>query len=213
MPLDYTPSNVCLSDALTSDTDGNLRMQPYTVPRLVFDEVAPSGADGKMYATIIPPGVLLIDQPGSWINSTPLDHMVLIRVTRGPREWVTSNPNAIQFRDKWTWRINGDPDIPITTTLFNGQAGSAVDLGTNSTAEPNPGRMWAWWDVVSADELLGPVAPGQRLNVRYRSYVWTPPPWSDNANNSSPQHSAAANWARLQMIALPKVEIPGEGDW
>jgi hypothetical protein len=40
--------------------------------------------------------------------------------------------------------------------------------------------------------------------MHYRCYVWTPPPWSDNANKNSPKHEAAARWARIQMIAFPQ---------
>jgi len=50
---------------------------------------------------------------------------------------------------------------------------------------------------------VGPLAPGQRLNVHYRTYVWTPPPWSDNANKNSPQHQAAARYSRVQLQAFP----------
>jgi hypothetical protein len=132
--------------------------------------------------------------------------MVLIRVTRGSKSWLLSNPNAVQFRDRWTYAIDREdltPAIPVTTGIYNSQVGSAIDAGTNSVAEPNPGRQWVWADTNCSDEWVGPVAPGDRLNLWYRCYVWTPPPFSDNGNKNSPIHTASAAWARIQLTAFP----------
>jgi hypothetical protein len=166
---------------------------------------AESGGDGKLAPTVTLPGKLLIDIPSfGWTNDAPVDVMVLIRVIRGHRSWIVSNPNAIQVRDRWTWAIDREPTAPLTTGVFNSQTGSAIDLGTNSVAEPNPGKQWVWSGSTCADEWVGPVSPGQRINVRYRCYVWTPPPWSDNANKNNPQHEAAAGWSRVQLVVFPQ---------
>lgn len=205
-PLDFVEPNVCVDENLTTDDAGGLILQPWSYPRLVKDMRGTSGADGKLFPELSLPGKLLIDQKVKWHNDTPLETMVLIRVTRGPKSWLTSNPNAIQFRDRWTWTYDPDdtlPSVPVTTGIFNSQVGSALDVGTNSVAEPNPGRQWCWTDVNSSDEWIGPVQPQDFVNVWYRCYVWTPPPYSDNANKNSPQHTAYANWARIQLIAFP----------
>jgi hypothetical protein len=34
--------------------------------------------------------------------------------------------------------------------------------------------------------------------------VWTPPPWSSNANKNAPEHQAAANYTRIQLLAFPQ---------
>ena len=157
-----------------------------------------------MAQAIALPGKLLIESESGWTNDTPVDHMVLIRVIRSWRGWLTSNPNAIQLRDRWTWALDREPSIPVTTGIFNSQVGSAIDLGTNSVSEPNVGRQWVWTPVTMSDEWVGPMAPGQRINVHYRAYAWTPPPWSDNANKNSPQHTVAARWTRVQLMAFPQ---------
>lgn len=205
-PLDFVEPRVCVDENLTTDDAGLLRMQPWAVPRLVADVRAMSGGDGTLKPQQVPPGKLLIDQKLGWRNDTPLEAMVLIRVTRGSKSWITSNPNAIQFRDRWTYTIDPDditPTVPITTGIYMSQCGSAIDLGTNSTATPNPGKQWVWTDVNSADEWVGPVAPGDKINVWYRQYVWTPPPWSNNANKDSPVHRAYGGWARIALMAFP----------
>lgn len=205
-PLDFVEPNVCVDENLTTDDAGGLILQPWSYPRLVKDVRGTSGADGKLFPELSLPGKLLIDQKVKWHNDTPLETMVLIRVTRGPKSWITSNPNAIQFRDRWTWAYDPDdtlPSVPVTTGIFNSQVGSALDVGTNSVAEPNPGKQWVWTDTNCSDEWIGPVQPQDFVNVWYRCYVWTPPPFSDNANKNSPQHVANANWARIQLIAFP----------
>lgn len=207
MPItEYTEPNVCIGENLTTDDAGQLRLQPWAVPRLVAD-VRAMAADGdrKVYPQITLPGKLLIDQKLYWRNDSPLPQTMLIRVTRGPRYWLTSNPNAIQFRDRWTYARDAEPSVPLTTSIFNGQTASAIDTGTNSVAEPNPGQQWMWTDVNSIDEWVPyEIEPNQQFAMWYRGYVWTPPPWSDNANKNSPKHEAAANWTRLSLMTFPQ---------
>lgn len=207
MPItEFTEPNVCIGENLTTDDAGQLRLQPWAVPRLVAD-VRAMAADGdrKVYPNITQPGKLLIDQKLYWRNDTPLPATVLIRITRGPRYWLTSNPNAIQFKDNWTYARDAEPSVPLTTSIAGGLSGSAIDLGTNSVAEPNPGRQWMWTDINTHDEWVPyDIEPNQQFAVWYRCYLWTPPPWSNNANKNSPKHEAAANWARLSLMAFPQ---------
>lgn len=205
-PLDFLEPRVCLDENFTTDDAGLPQLQPWSVPRLIADVRVMSGGDGTLFPQVALPGKMLMDQKLHWFNDGPLDAMVVIRVTRASRNWVVSNPNAIQFRDRWTYTIDPDnrvPEIPVTTGIYNSQVGSALDIGTNSVAEPNPGVQYVWADASCADEWVGPVQPGDHLNVWYRCYVWTPPPWSDNANKNSPVHKATAGWSRIQLIAYP----------
>lgn len=202
--MDWVEPNICTDEHLDVDDAGQLRLHRWSAPRLVVDVKADSGGDGKLLPTVTLPGKLLIDMPEvGWTNDSPVDHMILIRVIRSHRSWIVSNPNAIQVRDRWTWAIDRPPATPVTTGVFNSQTGSAIDLGTNSVSEPNPGKQWVWSGATCSDEWVGPLEPGRRLNIRYRCYVWTPPPWSDNANKNQPQHEAAARWARVQLTAFP----------
>lgn len=203
---DWTEPNVCIAEDLTTDDVGLLRMEKFAVPEVVRDVKVLSGADGKLFPQISLPGKLLMNQKVQWRNTTPLPQMVLIRVQRSYKAIVTSNPNAIQFRDRWTWTIDDKditPEEPVTTSLYNSQCGVAADMGTNSVAEPNPGVMTVWLDPTCSDEWVGPVLPMQVFNLWYREYVWTPPPWSDNANKNKPKHSASAYWSRIMLWRYP----------
>lgn len=202
--LEYTEPNVCLDENLTTDEAGALRLQPWSVPRVVVDVRALAAGDGKVYPTTAPPGKLLIDRKVSWRNDTPLEQMIRIRVVRASRSIIVSNPNAIQFRDRWTYAVDAEPSVPITIGPVNGQSGASVDLSSNSVAEPNPGVLWTWSPTCSHTEWWGPLEPDQQFNLWYRCYVWTPPPWSDNANKNQPNHDARANWARIQLKAYPE---------
>lgn len=208
MPVqDYTEPNVCIDENLSTDPSGLLVIQPWAVVRPVADVKAVSSGDGTLFETSALPGKLLIDQQVSWRNNTPVEHMICIRVVRGPKSWITSNPNAIQFRDRWSWHhdvVGTIPDMPVVTGIYNSQCGSALDCGTNSVAEPNPGLEYMWMDVNISDEWVGPIEPGEKIIVWYRMYVWTPPPFSDNANKNAPMHVANGNWARIQLVAHPQ---------
>lgn len=204
--MDWTEPNVCVSENLTLSTDGELRIHPKTVPRWVVDVKANSNdGDSKVYATTSQPGKLMIDQRVGWTNDGPTEARLMIRVTRGPKSWLTSNPNAIEYRDLWTYAVNRTPSTPIPTSQSNGKAGSSMDIGTNTVAEPNPGRLWMWRDTHSSDEWISdPLAIGDRFEIWYRCYLWTPPPWSDNANKNNPQHAALAVFSRVQLRAFPQ---------
>lgn len=205
-------ASVCVAENLLIGEDGKLRLAPWSVPRNVVDVVATSGADTtKLLAHDTLPGVLLISRKVAWTNDSPVDHMVRAMITRRWKRWVTSNPNAVQFRDRWSSAITPkdtnppvEPDEPLTSGILNGQTGSSIDTGSNTVAEPNPGKFWHWWGTNTSEEWLGPLKPGETLRLWYQSYVWTPPPFSDNANKNSPGHEASAGYARVQLMVFPE---------
>lgn len=204
--MDWTEPNVCVDENIIIDSAGQLRIAPWAVPQVPVDVKALSTVDGTLFPNMSLPGKKFIDQKIGWRNTFPLPAMVRILVTRGPKSWITSNPNAIQFRDRWTYTIGPKgltPTEPLTTSIYNSQTGSAIDCGTNSVAEPNPGKEWVWIPSNEDEEWVGPVYPGEKINLWYQCYAWTPPPFSDNANKNKPVHKAYANWARLAFWVFP----------
>ncbi len=195
----------CVSRNL-SITGGALGIARWSTPRVVRDETALSTGDGNYTAQVTLPGKLLVDKELSWTNDSPIPARVLLRVGRAYRDFLVSNPNAVQFRDRWTSRINGKPPVPDTTTVLQSQFGGALDLSSNTVAQPLSGRLWVYQDAHIVEDWLGPVESGATLNVWYRAYLWTPPPWADNANNASPQHNANARSTRLQLMAFPQLD-------
>lgn len=206
------PTNtVCVGENLAINVDGQIELAPWSVPRNLVDMIAGSGGDTtQLPATITLPGRLLVDKQIKWTNDTPVNHEIRVEVTRRWKRWVTSNPNAVQFRDRWTSVISAvgqaiiTPQRPVVSGLYNSITGSAGDIGTDTVAEPNPGVIYGWWDTNTAEEWLGPVAPGETLSLWYEMYVWTPPPFSDNANKNAPNHQAEAGWARVALMGFPE---------
>lgn len=197
--------SVCVDENLTITSGGKLQLAPWSVPRQVAVAKAYSGYNGAIGALTALPGLLLIDQQLSWRNETPVDHTIVTRISRGTRAIVVSNPNAVQVRDRWTWAFDDTPTVPVTSGIFNSQCGLAGDIGTNSIAEPNPGMFWTWRSPDCIDDWQQlPVTPGQTYNVWYRLYVWTPPPWSDNANKNSPFHAVYVDPVTISLIAFPQ---------
>lgn len=206
------PTNtVCVGENLAINVSGQLELAPWSVPRNLVDVIGGSGSDtNQLPSTTTLPGRLLINIEVAWLNDTPVDHDIRVEVTRRWKRWVTSNPNAIQFRDRWTSTITPAglatviPQQPVVSGLYNSITGSAGDIGTNTVAEPNPGVIYGWWDTNTAEEWLGPVKPGEVLSLWYQMYVWTPPPFSDNANKNAPNHQAEGGWARVGLMGFPK---------
>jgi hypothetical protein len=196
---------VCISENLTTDpVTGLLQINKWSVPKLVVDVMCPSGADGALVATTALPGKLLISQQLQWVNDAPIPRTLLIRITRGSRVWQTSNPNVIQFRDRWQYAANDTVPEPVTTSVLNSQTGGGVDLGTDSVAQPLPGVQWIWMGAGTTDEWVPyNLNPDDVFNFWYQCYVWTPPPFSDNANQADPIHAAFAQYTRIQFIVFP----------
>lgn len=197
-------AQVCVSQNLDI-TAGVLGIEPWSIPRHVHDVTYNSTGDGAFSAQTTLPGKLMIDSGViSWTNTAPLDAFVLLRLQRAYRNWQTSNPNAVQIRDRYTYAIGGeDPRTPDPTSVYTGHSGSAMDVGAQFNGTPYIGLYWEWEDGTLVEDWLGPIGPGQVLKLWYRCYLWTPPPWSNNANNNSPQHSASVRNTRIQLIAFP----------
>ena len=186
--------------------DGNvLSIEQWSTPRIVHDTTYNSTGDGAFTAQTTLPGKLMIDSGIiSWTNSGPLDAMVLLRIQRAYRNWVVSNPNYVQIRDRYTTAIGGDdPRVPDTSSTYHGQSGGSLDVGLLYTGATIIGKYWDWEDGTLLEDWVGPVPAGEVLKVWYRCYLWTPPPWSNNANNGSPEHSASVRSSRIRLMAFP----------
>lgn len=198
--------NVCVSRNLKIGVAGKLGLQPWSVPRMVLSERVNSVGDGAYTQQTILPGKIMMNTTLTWINDAPIEQMVMLRVTRAYRDIVVSNPNAVQIRDRWTHRIGGASTVasdPDPSQLLQSQMGASMDLSTNFFSTPLFGRLYIWRDSNTVEDWLGVVPPGQRIVVRYRCTLWTPPPWADNASNNSPLHTANVRWSLLQLHSYP----------
>lgn len=189
----------------TGISGGELTVAPWATPRHVYDQTFPSLGDGTFTEQTSLPGKLMADSTiQSWTNTGPLEAMVLLRLQRGYRDYVVSNPNAVQIRDRYTTRIGpGDPQVPDTSYQYQGATGGAIDFSSNTNTQPETGRIWMWEEASISEAWYGPVAPGETFKFWYRCYLWTPPPWSDNANDNVPEHSARIHDTRIQLMAFP----------
>lgn len=197
-------AEVCVSRNL-SITAGVLGIEPFSVPVVALDATYNSTGDGTYTVpqTVLP-GRLMIDSAvQSWTNSTPLDVNMLVRIQRARRDWWTSNPNAVQVRDRYTYTINGDtPRTPDTSSTYHGQSGSAGDVGTDSAALPYQALYYEYEDGTLLEDWIN-VPAGATFKIWYRCYMWTPPPWSNNANAGSPSQSLNIYNTRIVLMAFP----------
>lgn len=196
-------AEVCVSRNFDTSS-GALAAQPWSVPRHVFDTTYNSTGDGAFTQQTNLPGKLMIDSGiQSWTNDSPLDAMVLLRVHRANRDYIVSNPNVVQIRDRFTTAVGEPPRVPDVSNQYQGATGGGLDLSSNVSTEPKTGRLWMWEDAVLTEDWFGPVPPGESFQIWYRCYLWTPPPWSNNANSNSPTHEARVRNARIQLMAFP----------
>jgi hypothetical protein len=197
---------VCTSRNLDV-TSGVLGLEPWSVPRMVSQVVANSGADGSISSSglISQPGRLLISATQSWVSDSSLPLMMRLVVSRAYRSMVVSNPNAVQMWDSWNVAVDATPRDPDSYNLVNSLCTLGFDVGTNNVAQPYAGVISQDYPATASEEWFT-LPPGSTLNVKYRCYVWTPPPWSNNANANSPSHSASARSTTLRLWAFPTAD-------
>jgi hypothetical protein len=183
-----------------------LGIQKWSAPRIVLDQTFNSTGDGTISAAITTlPGKLAIDSGVlSWTSDSPLPLSIRIVVNRAYRDLVNSNPNAIQVRDVWNYAVSGNtPRAPDPTSLFNSQWGGSQDLGTNSSAVPYLGLTYLATDPQMTEDWYPGLVAGDTFKMWYRAYIWTPPPFSNNANNGTLTMSCNIRSTRIQLWAFP----------
>ncbi|UYP17704.1 hypothetical protein OED52_13590 [Rhodococcus sp. Z13] len=196
-------AQVCVSRNLDI-TDGELALQPWSVPRHVYDQSFSSVGNGNFSALTSLPGKLMIDSGvQSWTNTSPLPAQILLRLNRGARTFFVSAPNMAQLRDRVTTAIDKTPIVPDTSNQYLGAGGGGGDLSTGVTTQPPAGLLRLFEDAMISEDWYGPVPPGSTFRFHYRANLWTPPPWSNNANANTPVHSCTIDPTRIQLIAFP----------
>ncbi len=197
---------VCASRNLDV-TAGVLGLEPWSVPRMVNQTVANSVADGTISSSGLTaqPGRLLIDTAITYVSDSPLPMMMRLIVFRNYRSIVCSNPNAIQIWDSWNYAIDATARTPDSYNLVNSLCTLGIDVGTNNVAQPYAGVITQDYPATQSEEWYT-LPAGSTLNIKYRCYVWTPPPWSNNANANSPSHSASVRSTTLRLWAFPSAD-------
>jgi hypothetical protein len=194
---------VCVSRNLDT-TVAALAVEPWSAPRMVQQVTGTSGADGTIASTGLTgqPGRLLINTTIGWTSDSPLPMLMRLIVARSYRSIVCSSPNAVQIWDAWTYGINTTPRDPDNYSLVNSLCTLGVDVGTDEVALPWAGLISQDYPA-TASEGWYTLPAGATLNIKYRCYVWTPPPWSNNANAGTPTHSASVRSTVLRLWAFP----------
>lgn len=188
-------------------TGAALGIERWSVPRPVQEVSATSTGDGTISTAGLTtqPGRLMIDASISWTSDSPLPALMRLQVIRRYRTIITSNPNAIQIWDSWNWKVDGTPTVPDSYGLVNSFDTCAMDVGTDNVSQPYAGKLFQDYPATSSEEWYE-LPAGSTLAVRYRAYVWTPPPFSNNANANAPQHEAYSRGVKLRLWAYPTMD-------
>ncbi len=198
---------VCVSKNLKITGGGaTLGLEKWAAPRMVAQVSATSVGDGTISSSGLTtqPGRLMIDTSISWASDSPLPALMRLQVIRPYRTLISSNPNAVEIWEAWNYRINGTPAVP-TYDLVNSLCTMAPDLGTDVSTQPFKGVVYQDYPAGSSEELIE-LPAGSTLNVRYVVYVWTPPPWSNNASANAPVHEAYSRGVKLRLWAFPTLD-------
>lgn len=199
---------VCVSRNLKiTGGDATLGLEKWSVPRMVAQVSATSTGDGA----IANPG--LTSQPGrqmlnatiSWTSDSPLPSLMRLQVIRRYRTIITSNPNAVQIWDSWNHKVDGTPAVPDSYAVVNSLSTLSLDIGTDNVSQPWRGLVYQDYPATSSEEWYE-LPAGSALAVHYRAYVWTPPPWSNNASANSPVHEAYSRGVKLRLWAFPTTD-------
>ena len=136
------------------------------------------------------PGMELWDDAFELTNTADHDRYVMLRIQRPYYIAMrVPQPNALQVRDGWECRVGEDPPEPTVdvTRHYRGIWTASLDLGTTSASggTPHAGKIEQYSPSFRVDEIVH-VPAGETIIFRWAAWVWTPPPWSDNANDGHP---------------------------
>ncbi|RJO72967.1 hypothetical protein D5S18_22075 [Nocardia panacis] len=186
---------------------GQLGIEKWAAVRLVAETTAVSTGDGAITGNGLTsqPGRQMIDAALSWKSDSPLRLMMRLQVIRAYRTIICSNPNAVQIWDSWTAAVDAVPRTPDNYSAANGLTTFGFDVGTDNASQPSKGVISQDYPVSATEDWIE-LPAGSTLSVRYRCYVWTPPPWSNNASANQPVHEADARSVRLRLWAYPSAD-------
>ncbi len=110
----------------------------------------------------------------------------------------------VQIWDSWTTAVDATARTPDNYSAANGLTTLGLDVGTDNASQPWGGVIAQDYPATSTEDWIE-LPAGSTLNIAYRCYVWTPPPWSNNANANSPQHEADVRSVKLRLWAYPTI--------
>jgi hypothetical protein len=197
---------VCASRNL-SITDGVLGIAKWSAPRLVAQQTATSTGDGTITSAGLTsqPGRLMIDTSVSWTSDSPLASVMRLQVIRKYRTLIASNPNAVQIWDSWNVGIDKAAVAPDSYNLVNSLTTLSWDMGTDQASQPFYARIHQHYPATASEEWYD-LPAGSSIQIKYRAYCWTPPPWSNNASANNPLHEAWARGVTLRLWAFPTLD-------
>lgn len=178
-------ADVCVSEDFTVDGAGQLSIAAHTRMSHVSTLSAAPVSRRKTWSEIALPGDRMWFLQSQVVNTSPVDRPVMFRLNRPYVFLSPAQPNAIQLRDKWETEVGASPIAPAVdvTESYNGVWTASVDSGPPG-GSPQRGRTFPYWPGVMVAETVM-VPAGESAVLSWAGYVWTPPPWSNNANEGN----------------------------
>lgn len=187
---------VCADEFFQVDP-GRLSLSPSAIPREVTARNVASDRDGEVER--VADEVKMVEATASWTNRNRAPARVAVRLHIGPRQVVTSNPNAVSIAD-WSGSAVGRNPTVDTRTRYHGKhlarfrLNDPTDQGFayGTRFDDIPDRV-IWYD-------FGVAEPEETAMVTFWSFLATPGLWREA---STPFFEARAYWIRMQIWAMP----------
>lgn len=191
---------VCTAEGWMLSNEYGLEFADAWFPRLIAEQFSASAEDGDVDRA--PDQLPFIDAEFLWTNTTDTVQHVAVAVHRGPRSFVTTNPNTIAFDDATSWDVADSPSAPRPSMTNNG-VGGRVQVTRPSNQTMQFGYLLADRDDGVFYDEIGFVEPEQTLHYRYMGLFSTPGTWRVPEN---PRYEMYARWVRLRAWASPAVD-------
>lgn len=198
-------SEVCVSDAFTV-TDGALGLAAWTGAVIESREIEEISYEwpGMTGITSLP-GEALWDHTVIGTNTAGVARLAVFRLQRPYSTMLeVPQPNAMQMRDAWAYRVGPNVTAPNVSVVedYNGAWTASADSGTFSDGTTRKGRLYLYFPGSMVDVQVR-VPAGEQVALRWRGYIWTPPPWSNNADNGNGQGKYIVGYTLRTLMWLP----------
>lgn len=198
-------SEVCVSDAFTV-VDGALGLAAWTGAVIALREQEQISYEWPDWSGITSlPGEPLWDHEIVAVNDAPSARLAVFRLQRPySTMFEVPQPNAMQMRDGWAYRVGPGVTAPPVSVVedYNGAWTASADSGTFSDGTTRKGRLIRYFPGSMVDVQVH-VPAGETVALRWAGWVWTPPPWSNNADDGNGRGKYVIGYTLRTLMWLP----------
>lgn len=198
---------ICIGPNLGTDSDGALMLSDTAYVTPVWNYV--STGPGRMtdFGTTLP-GQEMESGSHEVTNDADVARPLMVVWSRPPVYLRVAQPNAVQVRMKATVESGSrlpPESTPNPSASYDAAFTAGTDVDTDDEGTPVFGHYTRAWPG-GCYRTVEIIDPGDKARFSWSTYVWSPPPWSNNASDNNPLQVASVGSHTVWAAFFPNME-------